>query len=112
MHDFYAAAGNISDLINLSNFTFDTGAEPGSFTCLNVSITDDQLVEETEILLVCGCSTQPAVLLLNDGCTNLHIEDNDGMPFLSQNISVYLILFDYSFWLQLPSFSLLSHLTM
>ena len=46
--------------------------------CLNISITDDQLVEETERLLVCGCSTQPAVLLLNGGCTNVFIEDNDG----------------------------------
>ena len=46
--------------------------------CLNVSITDDQLVEGTERLLVCGCSTQTAVLLLNDGCTNVYIEDNDG----------------------------------
>ena len=46
--------------------------------CLNVSITDDQLVEGTERLLVCGCSSQTAVLLLNDGCTNVYIEDNDG----------------------------------
>ena len=74
----YIAASNISDLINLSNFTFDAGAEPGSFMCLNVSITDDELVEETERLLVCGCSTQTAVLLLNDGCTSVYIEDNDG----------------------------------
>jgi hypothetical protein len=72
------AAGNISDLINLSNFTFDVGAEPGSFMCLNISITDDQLVEGTERILVCGCSTQTAVLLLNDGCTSVYIEDNDG----------------------------------
>ena len=70
--------GNVSELISLSNFTFDAGAEPGSFMCLNISIADDQLVEETERLLVCGCSTQPAVLLQNDGCTNVYIEDNDG----------------------------------
>ena len=49
---------------------------PDSQMCINISINDDQLVEETEKFVVCGCSTQPAVIQ-NDGCTDVFIEDDD-----------------------------------
>ena len=78
--------------------------------CLNVSITDDQLVEGTERLLVCGCSTQTAVLLLNDGCTNVYIEDNDGTKlkyFIGRKNYLFVCLLP-----QLLNFSSLSHPTM
>ena len=72
----------ISDFTGVSNFTFLAGTQPfsqDSALCFNISIIDDELVEFTEEFLICGCSEQTGVIILNDGCTKVYIEDNDGM---------------------------------
>ena len=75
-HFFVTAQTNF---VGLTNITFASGTQPlgpDSQMCINISISDDQLVEETEKFVVCGCSTQPAVIQ-NDGCTDVFIEDDD-----------------------------------
>ena len=76
-HALYTTAQ--TNFVGLTNFTFASGTQPfgpDSQMCINISINDDQLVEETERFFVCGCSTQPAVIK-NDGCTDVFIEDDD-----------------------------------
>ena len=46
--------------------------------CVNISINDDQLVEQTETFVVCGCPTPLAVIPEANGCVNVTIFDNDG----------------------------------
>ena len=46
--------------------------------CIDISISDDQLVEQTETFVVCGCPTPLAVILDANGCANVTILDNDG----------------------------------
>ena len=68
------------NFFGLSNFTYVSGAQPfgpDSQMCTNISIIDDQLVERTERFVVCGCSSQPEVIVHDGGCTNVYIEDND-----------------------------------
>ena len=70
----------ISDLIEVSDFIFTSGTQPfgpGSIMCLDIAIVDDQLVEGEERFIVCGCSSQPRVVLLDGGCTDVFVEDND-----------------------------------
>ena len=65
----------------MNDLVFTSGAQsfgPGSQMCLNFSIIDDQLVEPTERFTVCGQSSQNAVVILNNGCTDIKIRDNDG----------------------------------
>lgn len=50
--------------------------------CFNISITDDEEVELTERLLVCACSEEASVVVLNGGCAEVNIEDNDGILLL------------------------------
>lgn len=72
---------NLSEFSGVTNFTFVAGTQPfspDSSLCLNVSIADDELVELSERFLICGCSTQTGVVVLNDGCTIIYVEDNDG----------------------------------
>ena len=72
---------DIEDL-TMNNLVFISGTEPlgaGSQMCLNFSIIDDQLVEPTERFTVCGRSSQNAVVILNNGCTDIKIRDNDGI---------------------------------
>ena len=57
---------------------------PDSQMCLNISIGNDQLVEETERLVVCGFSTVSAVIVQNMGCTDVFVEDNDGNSIVIQ----------------------------
>ena len=69
--------------MEVNNFLFGAGTqpfEPDSQMCLNISISDDQLVEETERLVVCGAqvSTEPAVIIQNGDCNDVFVEDNDG----------------------------------
>lgn len=73
---------NLSDFSGISNFVFVAGTQPfspESVLCLNISIIDDEVAELEERFLICGCSTQTGVVLLNDGCTNIYVEDNDGI---------------------------------
>ena len=81
----YIIAGSgdtdIKDL-TMNDLVFTSGTQPfgpGSQMCLNFSIIDDQLVEPTERFTVCGRSSQNAVVILNNGCTDIKIRDNDGM---------------------------------
>ena len=46
--------------------------------CLNISIDDDQLIEPTERFMICGYPSQNAVEVLNEGCSDFNIIDNDG----------------------------------
>ena len=67
-----------SGFVGLTNITFASGTQPfgpDSQMCVNISISDDQFVEETERFVVCGCSTQ--AVIQNDGCTHIFIEDDD-----------------------------------
>ena len=67
--------------MGVRDFFFDSGARPfgpGSQMCLNISINDDPLLELTETFVICGSSQQNAVVILNDGCTNINIRDNEG----------------------------------
>ena len=66
----------------MNNLVFISGTEPfgaDSQMCLNFSIIDDQLVEPTERFTVCGRSSQNAVVILNNACTDIKIRDNDGI---------------------------------
>ena len=65
----------------VTNLTYASGIQSfgsGSQMCFNISITDDQLVEQTETFVVCGCPTPLAVIPEANGCTTVTIEDNDG----------------------------------
>ena len=69
-----------SDLMGVTDFIFTSGTEPfgaGSLMCLNIAIIDDDLTEGEERFVVCGCSSQSRVVLLDGGCTDIFIEDND-----------------------------------
>ena len=67
--------------MGVMDFLFPSGTLPlriGSQMCLNISITDDQIVETTEIFTICGSSQQTGVVFLNNGCSDITISDNDG----------------------------------
>lgn len=69
----------------MNNLVFISGTQlfgPGSQMCLNFSIIDDLLVEPTERFTVCGQSSQEAVVILNNGCADIKIRDNDGIILL------------------------------
>ena len=80
----HIAGSGDTDIVDLTmnDLVFSSGTQPfgpGSQMCLNFSIIDDQLVEPTERFTVCGRSSQNAVVILNNGCTDIKIRDNDGM---------------------------------
>ena len=82
----YIAGSGDADIedLTMNNLVFIAGTEPfgaGSQMCLNFSIIDDQLVEPTERFTVCGRSSQNAVVILNNGCTDIKIRDNDGVYY-------------------------------
>lgn len=66
----------------MNNLTYASGTQPfgtGSQKCLSISISDDELVEGTEKIVVCGFYEQTAKVIFQDGgCTDIFIEDNDG----------------------------------
>lgn len=71
---------------------FPSGTEPfgnSSLMCLNISIDDDAIVEPTEVFFVCGTSAQPSVAILNGGCTNIKVKDNDGIEETGYNYVQY-----------------------
>ena len=83
----YIAGSGDTDIVDLTmnDLVFSSGTQPfgpGSQMCLNFSIIDDQLVEPTERFTVCGRSSQNAVVILNNGCTDIKIRDNDGMTII------------------------------
>ena len=77
-------SGSVSeDIVDLTmnDLVFAASTEPqgpGSQMCLNFSIIDDQLVEPTERFTVCGLSPDTSVNILNNGCTDIKITDNEG----------------------------------
>ena len=78
---------DIADL-TMNDLVFASGTQPfgpGSQMCLDFSIIDDQFIEPTERFTICGRSLQNAVVILNNGCTDIKIRDNDGIrhPFYS-----------------------------
>ena len=76
-----SASGSTADIMGVRDFFFDAGTQPlgpGSQMCLNISINDDPFLEPIEIFSICGTSQQNAVLILNGGCTNIIIRDNEG----------------------------------
>ena len=80
----YAAGSGDTDIADLTmnDLIFTSGTQPfgpGSQMCLNFSIIDDQFIEPMERFTVCGRSSQNAVVILNNGCTNIKITDNDGI---------------------------------
>ena len=85
-HVFPTAPDMASDLIGVTDFIFASGTEPfgsGSFMCFDVVIIDDNLIEGEERFVVCACSSQAGVVILDDGCTDVIVEDNDrGKMFL------------------------------
>jgi hypothetical protein len=98
-----------NELVGVTDFIFTSGTEPfgaESLMCLNITIIDDELVEDEERFVVCGCSSQPGVVLLDGGCTDVFIEDNDrGKKRSNSEISLAyrctLLLFFASFHLPL-----------
>ena len=87
----------------MRDFFFDSGAQPfvpGSQMCLNISINDDPFLEPTETFVICGSSQQNAVVILNDGCTNINIRDNEGriiilLQFTELGIYIFFSLCSY-----------------
>ena len=91
------------------NLTYVSGTQPfgpGSQMCVDLSINDDQLVEQTETFVVCGCPTPLAVIPEANRCVNVTILDNDGkiqypdilMPmFLFHNFMIYLVVAKFQF---------------
>ena len=74
----------------MNDLVFNSGTQPfgaDSQMCLNFSIVDDLFVEPTERFTVCGRSSQSAVVILNNGCTDIKIRDNDGIATMFQNWS-------------------------
>lgn len=70
----------MSDLVGVRDFIFTNGTEPfgpDSFMCLDIVIIDDQMIEGEERFVVCGCSNQPRAVILDGGCTDVFIEDDD-----------------------------------
>lgn len=70
----------------MNDLTFVSGTvalESGSQMCLNFSIIDDQIIEPTERFTICGNSLQSSVEILNNGCTNIKIADNEGNNVVS-----------------------------
>ena len=68
--------------MGVMDFLFLSGTQPlgsGSLMCLNISISDDVIVEPTEIFFVCGSSQQSSVVLVNGDCAVINVEDNEGM---------------------------------
>ena len=65
----------------MNDLTFASGTVPfgsGSQMCLNFSIIDDQIIEPTERFTICGSSSQSSVQILNNGCADIKIADNEG----------------------------------
>ena len=66
----------------MNNLTYASGTQPfstGFQKCLSISISDDEIVEGTEKIMVCGFYEQTTKVIFQDsGCTNITIEDNDG----------------------------------
>jgi hypothetical protein len=84
----------------MNNLVFVSGTEPfgaGSQMCLNFSIVDDELVEPTERFTVCGRSSQNAVVILNNGCTDIKIRDNDGITHTMLILSLIINPYFYSY---------------
>ena len=76
-----STSGSTSDIMGVRDFFFGIGTQalgPESQMCLNISINDDPFLEPTEVFLICGSSQQNAVVILNGGCTNVFIRDNEG----------------------------------
>ena len=86
-----------SDLMEVTDFIFASGTEPfgaGSLMCLNIAIIDDDLIEGEERFVVCGCSSQSRVVLLDGGCTDVFIEDDDrGMKSSNGEVLPCILLF-------------------
>lgn len=81
-------AGVSGDIVELTvnDLTFASGTAPlesGSQMCLNFSIIDDQIIEPTERFTVCGSSSQSSVEILNNGCADIKIADNEGNNVVS-----------------------------
>ena len=77
MHVYFADKTNF---IGLANLIYASETQPfgsGSQMCVDISITDDQLVEQTESFVVCGCPTPLAVIPEANGCVTVTIIDND-----------------------------------
>lgn len=78
MHACFIDEANFNGIANL---TYASGTQPfgpGSQMCVDISITDDQLVEQTETFIVCGCPTPLIVIPEANGCATVTIVDNDG----------------------------------
>ena len=69
--------------MTVTYLTFTSGTQPysaGSQMCLDISIIDDDLVEGTEMFVVCALYEGSASTILFEGniCRDIFIEDNDG----------------------------------
>ena len=86
-----------SDIMGVRDFFFAAGTQPVFQMCLNISINDDPFLEPVEIFSICGTSQQNAVVILNGGCTNIFIRDNESTKIDSKNsfieLSTTLILY-------------------
>ena len=70
--------------MNMGYLTFTSGTQPhsaGSQMCLDISIIDDDLVEGTEMFVVCASYEGSATTILfeDNTCRDIFIEDNDGI---------------------------------
>lgn len=72
-----------SDFDGMKNLTFSSGTYPfgpGSQLCINISVVDDEIIEGMEKFVLCAYYEGTSeVILQNSGCTDIYIEDNDGM---------------------------------
>ena len=96
LHISLTAGFDDTDILDLTmnDLVFNSGTQPfgaGSQMCLNFSIIDDLFVEPTERFTVCGRSSQSAVVILNNGCTEIKIRDNDGIATMFSIIIIFYI---------------------
>jgi hypothetical protein len=73
--------------MGVRDFSFNSGTQPlgpESQMCLNISITDDPFLEPIEIFSICGSSQQNSVVVVNGGCTNIFIRDNEGSSYYTK----------------------------
>ena len=96
LHITLTAGFDDTDILDLTmnDLVFNSGTQPfgaGSQMWLNFSIVDDLFVEPTERFTVCGRSSQSSVVILNNGCTEIKIRDNDGIATMFSIVVVFYI---------------------
>lgn len=77
----FLTATNSSNIVGVSNYAFFPETQPlgpGSLKCRKIIIGDNQVPGPANQSVICSHSSQNSVLVLNNGCANVFIGDNDG----------------------------------